>query len=34
VLQVEYDFYKRDLEPQMTLFEPPKDIQIFEAKQP
>jgi hypothetical protein len=32
-LQVDYDYYKRDLEPQMFLFEPPKGIQIFEAKQ-
>jgi hypothetical protein len=31
VLQVDYDFYKRDLEPQMTLFEPPPNIKITET---
>jgi hypothetical protein len=33
VLQVVYDYYKRDLEPQMTLFEPPKNIKIIEANE-
>ena len=33
VLQVDYDYYKRDLEPQMTLFEPPKNIQIVETNE-
>ena len=31
VLQVDYDYYKRDLEPQMTLFELQKNIQIIET---
>ena len=34
VIQVNYDYYKRDLEPQMSLFVPPNDIKIFKAKQP
>jgi hypothetical protein len=33
VLQVDYDYYKRDLEPQMTLFELPKNIQINETNE-
>jgi hypothetical protein len=33
VLQLDYDYYKRDLEPQMTLFEPPKNIQIIETNE-
>jgi hypothetical protein len=31
VLQVDYDYYKRDLEPKMTLFEPPQNIKITET---
>lgn len=34
VLQVDYDFYQRDLEPQMTLFEPPRNIRIAELLGP
>jgi hypothetical protein len=34
VLQVDYDFYRRDLEPQMTLFEPPRNIRIAELQGP
>jgi len=34
VLQVDYDFYRRDLEPQMTLFEPPQNIRIAELLGP
>ncbi len=30
VLQIDYDYYKRDLEPLMTLFEPPMNIQMIE----
>lgn len=33
VLQIDYDCYQRDLEPQMTLFEPPKNIQIVETNE-
>ncbi len=33
VLQVDYDYYKRDLEPQMTLFEPPKNVQLIETNE-
>ncbi len=29
VLQVDYEYYKRDLDPQMALFEPSKNIQII-----
>jgi hypothetical protein len=34
MLQVDYDYYKRDLEPQMTLFEPPNNIKITETNMP
>lgn len=34
VLQVDYDYYRRDLDPQMTLFEPQKNIQIAEILEP
>jgi len=34
VLQVDYDYYRRDLEPQMTLFEPPRNIRIAELQGP
>lgn len=33
VLQVDYDYYKRDLEPQMSLFEPPGNIRIIETNE-
>jgi len=32
VQQVDYDFYRRDLEPQLTLFEPPRNIRIAELQ--
>jgi hypothetical protein len=31
LLQVEYDYYRRDLDPQMALFEPPSDVRIVET---
>jgi len=34
LLQVDYDYYRRDLEPQMTLFEPPQNIRIAELQEP
>lgn len=33
VLQIDYDYYKRDLDPQMALFEPPKNIRIIETNE-
>lgn len=33
VLQIDYDYYRRDLESQMTLFELPKNIQIIETNE-